>query len=511
MNVVFWDRAFSSLLTPLQVQYKVERYSHSVVGGPKSAEISVRGTELDLWELAEYVRRPVQIFSEKGDPVWWGYVAEIKIDVGLWSVGVNVDTMANYIGVAYEDDAAGGQTKITAWTEALDSTAEYGRRELLFTTNGTNSTHALAARDKYLAEKKYPTPVITPREKGENGATLYCRGWFDTLAWKYASIPLNLAGGYTTIGTLGYSFGDNNAKEIAQSIKYSGTCNLASISVYVKKVGAPADNLKVSLCANTDDITPGTELTSGTIAGTLLTTDYAWYVIPVGTYSFSGYNSYFIKLSRSGSQDVDNYYSVELDEAALYPSGIFNILIGSNWATGPAADMPWQFYSNDLVENAQQIATLASIYGQFITGVQLDDQSGIYTASARDGLANDLFEITELMKMGTSNYRRMLCEVTIGRRLRIYEEPAISSRINFIIKDGTLKDPYNTVIRKETCPVGIWTRLKDIVPASVDTTILSDPNIMFIDEAEYIPDEDRLNLTPRGFVDPFSIGVPKDG
>lgn len=80
-----------------------------------------------------------------------------------------------------------------------------------------------------------------------------------------------------------------------------------------------------------------------------------------------------------------------------------------------------------------------------------------------------------------------------------------------ILKDGSLRDPYDTVIRKETCPVGIWTRLKDIVPASVDTTKLADPTIMFIDEAEYIPDEDRLNLTPRGFIDPFQIGTPRDG
>lgn len=356
MNVVFWNRAFTSLLTPLQVRYKVERYSHSVVGGPKSAEITVVGEELDLWELAEYVRRPVQIFSAKGDAVWWGFIAEIKIDVGLWSVGVNIDSMANYVGVAYEDDADEGLPKITAWAEAVDSTDEYGRREILFTSSGSNSTHALAARDKFLAEKKYPTPVINPREKGENGATLFCRGWFDTLAWRY--------------------------------------------------------------------------------------------------YLNAGVNS---------------------------------------------------------VDTATQIAAMTTSCGEFIAGTDLETASGISTAETRDGQGNGLYEITELMNMGTSNYRRMLCEVTMGRRMRVYEEPVIPTRINMILKDGSLRDPYDTVIRKETCPVGIWARLKDIVPASVDTTKLSDPNIMFIDEAEYIPADDRINLTPRGFIDPFTIGRPNDG
>jgi hypothetical protein len=356
MKVVFWNRTFTSLLTPLQVNYHVDRYSHSVIGGPKQAQISVTGTELDLWELAEYARRPVQIFSDLGDAVWWGFLAELKINVGLWSVGINIDSMANYVGVAYEDDADGGQPKKTAWAEATDSTAEYGRREILFTSSGSNAAHALAARDKFLAEKKYPTPVITPREKGENSATLYCRGWFDTLAWRY--------------------------------------------------------------------------------------------------YANAGVN---------------------------------------------------------LVDTATQISAMATSCGEFIAGTDLEVTSGITTKETRDGNANGLFEISELLKMGTSNYRRMLCQVTIGRRLRVFEEPTIPVYKNFIMRDGSLTDPYDTVIRKETCPVGIWTRLKDIVPSSVDTTKLADPTLMFIDEAEYISDEDRLSLTPRGFIDPFQIGRPNDG
>jgi len=54
-------------------------------------------------------------------------------------------------------------------------------------------------------------------------------------------------------------------------------------------------------------------------------------------------------------------------------------------------------------------------------------------------------------------------------------------------------------------------RMKDIIPASLDTTKLADPTTQFIDEMEYIPEEDRINPTPRGFIDPFKIGTPKDG
>jgi len=355
-SIIIWKRDFSAILITLQVNYKIGPYSHSVIGGPNLAEIAVTGTELDLWELAEFMRCPVQIFSDKGDAVWWGYLAELNINVGLWTVGINIDTMANYVAVIYEDSANQGQPTMTAWAEDVVSTAEYGRRELLLTSSGTNATHALAARDKYLAEKKYPTPVIIPREKGPDSATLYCRGWFDTLAWRY--------------------------------------------------------------------------------------------------YANAGVN---------------------------------------------------------LVDTATQISAMIISCGEFISSISLETTSGIATAETRDGKANGYFEITELLKMGTSNYRRLLCEVTLGRMLRVYEEPIVPTYTNMILKDGSLRDAYDTVIRKETCPVGIWTRLKDIVPASVDTTKLADPTIMFIDEAEYIPDEDRLNLTPRGYIDPFQIGTPRDG
>ena len=92
MNAIFWNRDLITQPIPLDTVYKVKNYSHSVIGGPKRAEISVIGTELDLWELAEYARCPVQIFSDKGDAVWWGFLAEAKIEVGLWSVGINIDT-----------------------------------------------------------------------------------------------------------------------------------------------------------------------------------------------------------------------------------------------------------------------------------------------------------------------------------------------------------------------------------------------------------------------------------
>ena len=279
----------------------------------------------------------------------------------------------------------------------------------------------------------------------------------------------------------------------------------------MKKIGSPADNLKVSLCVYDGTGVPGAELTSGTVVAGLVGTGYAWIDIPVTAYDLTGHAYYFLKVSRSGGQDAANYYQVRLDDLAQYNAGEFEISDGSNWGGGPWADLPFRIYSNDAIETTQQISTFGANYAQFLRGMRVDSQSGLYTASVRDGNANAYYEITELMRMGTINYRRLLATVDEFRKMILYEEPQLPTYPNLILNDGSLRDPYDTLIRKETCPVGIWARFKDIIPGSVDTSRLADPSKMFIDEAEYTPASDQLILTPRGWIDPFSIGRPRDG
>lgn len=347
------SRAFSDELQTLPVRYTVQRYSWSVFGGPKRAEVTVKAEdENDLWEMIERLRCPLILYSTRGDAVWWGYIAEVELTLPAWTVGVTIDSMYNRIAVAYTSDA-GRQT--TGWLEDTDSSAEYGVKELLYTSSGSAQAHAEAARAMLLAQKKYPIPTITPADGGEPGVTLRGRGWYDTLGWCY----------YQNVGT-------------------------------------------------------------------------------------------------------------------------------------------------DLVDTATQVSTIATAAGEYLTAVDLDVTSGLSISEFRDGDGLALYEIEELLKMGTSNYRRMLATVDINRRLRVYEEPT-SANPYLISKRGELRDAFDVPVRRETCPVGVYARLKDVIPGSLDTSKLADPSLMFIEEAEYEPAGDRLTLTPRGEQSPWDIGVPRDG
>jgi hypothetical protein len=360
MNMILYARNFSVELAAPNVDYEVKRYSHAAIGGPLTATITVNGDELDLWGLIERIRCPIEIYSDQGECVWWGYIADVALDLNNISVGISVDSMFNYIAVAYSELAAGvegtGARATTAWAGNADSNAEYGYRELLQTTSGATSGYAVAARDMLLSQKMLPVPTITWQAgSGSGQATLTCRGWFDTLDWRYYA----------------------NANSTA-------------------------------------------------------------------------------------------------------------------------------------VDNAAQVTAITTAKGQFFTSIDQDVTAGISTSEYRDGDATALYEIGELLKLGTSNSRRMLATVDKTRRLRIYEEPTSASPF-FLLKDGSLNNPFDVPIRKELCSVAIWAKLKDVIPLTVDVSKFIDPTLIFIEENEYDVQRDMLKPLPRGIESPFDLARISDG
>ncbi len=372
-QVIFKERDFVTQRLQPDLDFKVLHYSWNVMGGPKQAKIEAYGPDIDLWRLIEMVRNPVWLYSRRGDAVWWGYIADIRLDVSSVEairnpminqrlrVGVSIDTMYNSIQVAFTElippEEGIGERSDTNWANDADSQAEYGIKELLWTKDNATPTHAEAARDMKLEQVKFPIPVISQTSAKISKATLICRGLWDTLGWRY----------YEKLGT------------------------------------------------------------------------------------------------------------------------------------------------NYSIDTATQVETILAAKGQFFSGVDLEIASGISISDFRDGDASALFEVTQMLEMGTDNLRRMLATVTSTRRVIITEEEARSSQMYLINADGSWEDKSGTAIRKELCPVGIWARMKDVVPASVDSNFIADPSFGFIEENEYIVGEDKLHHRSRSSIDPWEFTMVKDG
>ena len=106
---------------------------------------------------------------------------------------------------------------------------------------------------------------------------------------------------------------DYNASTWAQSILEEG--NLIKVSVYLDKDGAPTDYVR---CAIYDDLAdPPLQ-----ISDTLITVSSAGWYDFVFDYELDGITQYYIKVYRSGSLDVANYYKAAI-HGLTYDDGSF--------------------------------------------------------------------------------------------------------------------------------------------------------------------------------------------
>jgi len=188
-SVRLMDRGFNNPLIIPAVDLIPSQYTWKALGGPDSAEIDVKTTSKDsraLWEMLECLRCPIEIFDHNQACVWWGYVSEVEINVGALTVGVSLDSMSNKVATLYETTTK--QKATTTWAQDNDAVSIYGTKEMLLTSTVVGKSAAEFLRDEMLKYYKKPIPQVTISEGSrELSAQLSCRGWWQTLDWRYYS------------------------------------------------------------------------------------------------------------------------------------------------------------------------------------------------------------------------------------------------------------------------------------------------------------------------------------
>ncbi len=508
LRPVLQNRDFTKKIETGRLNWTVNSLEWEAVGGCSQASLTAYGPELDLWEMIECLRCPITIYDEKARPVWWGFVSEATVRIGGIEVGVTISSMTNRIAVAYSFVETGtnvvGRRKTTAWSEDADAAAEYGKKEWISSGGGMTDASALARRDAILEKQKWPAGVTTsasiggygsprPRVRGSGAedsqsASLICRGWWDTLDWQYASWASVVGPAYVTalLNDQWFGYQTSHTKVFQQFSVGVGSINALSLTMCVRKIGAPADNLNFNIYELDGSGNPsGSAVVGASIAGGSLTTGLDWYTLSITETELAANTMYGLALERSGGIDAANYYTVAVDPALGYAGGAFKIWNGTAWVSRPSdVDMNFQINVNNQVESTSQVRDMAIAYGEFIEAVDIDTASGVLLPSYRDGDTTALEEIRQLLVMGGPNGRRYLAEVDENRRLHIWEEPAVQESY-YLDRWGDLSDARGMMITPWMPPVGIWARLRDVIPASADTSKLADPTLQFIEAATW--------------------------
>lgn len=497
MKFIMKRRDFSDLVIPLKLEFSIERYSWSTSGGPKQATITAVGDRSALYELVNHMRDPVEIINDRGDCVWWGYIASLVISWKAIGYGVDIETMYNRIAVAYTDQNI---RYTTGWSGDAESISEYGQKEILLSRSDTTESDSLQLRDTSLARMKYPSPTL--QFAGDNGsAKITCLGWLQTLDWMYYA---NDAGkeSYEATGQGGREIGEDDRPILAQSFQISAASawDASSIWLRVWKAGSsdPTDNLVVSLMSDNAG-EPGTVLASGSVAAAAIGASSEWIEFELDSVvTLAIATTYWIKAARSGSVALTNYFMVDTNNIAGYALGelkLYNTNLSAWTVETKWGDLLFKVVGG--LETTEQMETLVDACGQFFWGTIIENASGIESNPFRDGDSRGLYELEKLLNAGSSNSRRLLCEVSRSLYLRVYEEPtkpAIGRNSHGVNQNGELLTQFLAPVEPSLCTVGIWCHLQDVIPVSVDLSIVADPSLFLIEEAEYDAGSGKYNI-----------------
>ena len=469
---------------------------------------------MQLWQLYQLLRAPVEMQDEQSYKVWWGWVESVEITTEKITAVYTLDTMYNRVAVAYTATDNGGGSydrATTAWAQDDTSVVNFGYKELLSSGANSGSATAIKTRDTILANSKDTIPVIQLKDGNlkQPYAKINCKGWFETLKWRYYSDPDGYQQFASGSAIQDFAMNSGSAVSLAQSFTLSGNWNADTLAVNVKKIGVPADNLTVALHeTHASGSIPGTLIDSGAISGTTLTENYDWHDTEITAPNLTNGTNYWIVLSRTGGYDGSNYYSAQMDETAL--SGSFVLKTASSaWGTrSPFATMNYRILGGaETTDQINRASGSVNGAGQFLAGTLIDDRSLVYTNQYRDGDTTCGFEIEENLALGTSTDSRMLAEVTKDRYLRVYAEPAApaDNAIDtlFILRDGTYQTATGATVPKHRMRPGQWLRMKDLLPAVLSQSMTPDPSLIFIEETDYTPDTGSLKIVTRNYKTPL--------
>jgi hypothetical protein len=174
-----------------KLDWVVESYSWTVLGGPEKAKLTAGGTRESLAGLLDLLRCPIIIKDRRGETQWYGYIHEVRVRVETIEMVVSLDSVANRIRVLYTKQVSlengTGEAAETDWEEDATSIAEYGTRERQISLADVTPAQAVSRRDAALAD--LATPEAQHVDVSGTGAsiTLNCRGWFETIGWTYYS------------------------------------------------------------------------------------------------------------------------------------------------------------------------------------------------------------------------------------------------------------------------------------------------------------------------------------
>jgi hypothetical protein len=518
-HIAWLDRDFGQPSILPDLDYRIERYSYTAIGGPDRALLTAIGSDLDLLNLIDFLRRPLAIRDSDGVVVWSGLVYEVQVKFRSYEIGFTLDNFASSVRVAYSTPSVPGITGSArgTTTAAIDAeaVAEYGTKEIIIPLNEASPANATGLRDAVLDRMKSPQPNDQFAESREVEASILCKGWWYTLEWVYhleekSSETFGVSPAPTTPTT--QDFGTTTDNEAAQSFTVSASVDFWARDVYVQlaKIGSPTDNVILSVRQdNAGD--PGTVIQTKSLTGSTLTDTTPLFerfeLTEVAGLLLSNGGTYWISVERDGALDNTNYYLIGVDEGLGYTGGVFRVSpdAGSTWnARSTDADAMFDVRGERATE-IQIGMTLDGTAGQFFTGYDIV-ATGVTMPARLKADRHARNTIEELLECGTTNNKRLLVNVDQFRQVIVTEEPDTDNNLlvndDLSIETDTGFDLPRHHLHNIT---GKWVTPRELWIITLSDARLINLRNRFVEWSEYNVERQELRIRTRDTSNDFDL------
>lgn len=447
------DRTHVPGLKPLNLTW-------DAIGGPQQAILSLDDDAIGFASMQSWLGSGVEIYDPLDRLAWWGYVDQVTQSLGSTGLDSSLEKVANRVAVLYRSMEPGkdyGAMVQTDWKDDLTSQAIYGIKELLLKREVLSEEQALLLRDSSLKQLALPVSRLLPFTKA-NRSQVFCRGWFERMRWRQWPARTDILGhspiqqGYQAMGA------SLAQKSLAQSCAFPNAVKVASMSVRIRKIGDPQDQVRFQLQTDALGQPSGSIRAQATLAASAIPTEsYAW----VGVWfaepcAIAAGERLWLVVSRDGAASSTAYFSLGLDESLGFSGGkllLFNASQNQWSSRTPDADLLFKLATlSDSIELMAQIAEKSTCFGSFSYEAGLGFT--LPYVSTTGMTCHDAF--MDLLRLGTPGSNRLLVEVNSKRDLRVFPQPAPGSPVFWLGKDGRIKNEVGVDLEPAWQAVGNW-------------------------------------------------------
>lgn len=475
-SVHLLSRDFSQILNVVET-ITAQTLSWSCLGGPDEAILQAPTSILNFKDWKEFLGHPVEIFNETGHPVWWGYINRIRQPFEPFTLQCGLDPMANSVAVRYTDLL--GDEHTTPWASDALSVSRFGIKQKIIDVVHAGEPLALQKRDLLLSQLAWPSDEIASSNKPITDSNhfanlpvfLDCKGWFETLSWKYYPGQTGIIGntvsqnGSIPIGS------DTSHAGAAQRFLATSNMTIATVKLRASYTGSPPYTLAISIRTDAGGVPSSQNLARAEIPRSALASgSYKWAEAPLTVpVSLQAGQRYWVLVFPLNATYDSNHWLLALDESCSF-NDIFIYMDNLVWVS-PVPNAHMLFQVAGLSETTTQLNEVYAVGNQFLTALVNRDPSGVQTPLYHKHDTDCKTAFLDLLALGNSSLTPYMAFVDRNRTLSVLPQPPKQAQFQ-LDSHGRLTDLFSHPLSSPHLAVGCFMSLSASAPFFVSSLTL---------------------------------------